>query len=78
MSPTDVVDVVREAIWVLLAVASPVMLVAGTGNDACLRAQDSGDLSVFNHFHALYDFVDDRADGTDSPAYRGHMTTGGR
>ncbi|WP_340149776.1 flagellar biosynthesis protein FliQ [uncultured Sneathiella sp.] len=28
MSPTDVVDVVREAIWVLLAVASPVMLVA--------------------------------------------------
>ena len=28
MSPTDVVDVVREAIWVLLAVAAPVMLVA--------------------------------------------------
>ncbi|MFC4270520.1 flagellar biosynthesis protein FliQ [Sneathiella chungangensis] len=28
MSPADVVDVVREAIWVLLAVASPVMLVA--------------------------------------------------
>ncbi|MCF8468295.1 MAG: flagellar biosynthesis protein FliQ [Sneathiella sp.] len=28
MSPTDVVDVVREAIWVLLQVAAPVMLVA--------------------------------------------------
>ncbi len=28
MTPTDVVDVAREAIWVLLAVASPVMLVA--------------------------------------------------
>ncbi|TNE35359.1 MAG: flagellar biosynthetic protein FliQ [Alphaproteobacteria bacterium] len=28
MTPTDVVDVVREAIWVLLVVASPVMLVA--------------------------------------------------
>ena len=28
MSPTDVVDVVREAIWVLLEVAAPVMLVA--------------------------------------------------
>ncbi|MBO0335126.1 flagellar biosynthesis protein FliQ [Sneathiella sp. CAU 1612] len=28
MTPTDVVDVVREAIWVLLAVAAPVMLVA--------------------------------------------------
>ena len=28
MTPTDLVDVAREAIWVLLAVASPVMLVA--------------------------------------------------
>ncbi len=28
MSPTDVVDVAREAIWVLLKVASPIMLVA--------------------------------------------------
>ena len=28
MTPADVVDVVREAIWVLLAVAAPVMLVA--------------------------------------------------
>lgn len=28
MSPTDVVDVAREAIWVLLQVASPIMLVA--------------------------------------------------
>ncbi len=28
MTPTDVVDVAREAIWVLLTVASPVMLVA--------------------------------------------------
>ena len=28
MSPTDVVDVAREAIWVLLQVAAPVMLVA--------------------------------------------------
>ncbi|MCC3306282.1 flagellar biosynthesis protein FliQ [Sneathiella sp. HT1-7] len=28
MSPTDVVDVVREAIWVLLSVSAPVMLVA--------------------------------------------------
>ncbi|GLQ07331.1 flagellar biosynthesis protein FliQ [Sneathiella chinensis] len=28
MTPTDVVDVAREAIWVLLIVASPVMLVA--------------------------------------------------
>lgn len=28
MTPTDVVDVAREAIWVLLQVASPVMLVA--------------------------------------------------
>jgi len=28
MTPTDVGDVSREAIWVLLAVASPVMLVA--------------------------------------------------
>jgi flagellar biosynthesis protein FliQ len=28
MTPTDVVDVAREAIWVLLAVAAPVMLVA--------------------------------------------------
>lgn len=28
MSPADVVDVVREAIWVLLSVSAPVMLVA--------------------------------------------------
>ncbi len=28
MTPADVVDVVREAIWVLLAVSAPVMLVA--------------------------------------------------
>ncbi|MFT6559527.1 MULTISPECIES: flagellar biosynthesis protein FliQ [Sneathiella] len=28
MTPTDVVDVAREGIWVLLIVASPVMLVA--------------------------------------------------
>ncbi len=28
MTPTDVVDVAREGIWVLLMVASPVMLVA--------------------------------------------------
>ncbi len=28
MTPTDVVDVAREAIWVLLQVASPIMLVA--------------------------------------------------
>ncbi|MEH6496926.1 MAG: flagellar biosynthesis protein FliQ, partial [Pseudomonas marincola] len=28
MTPTDVVDVAREAIWVLLMVASPIMLVA--------------------------------------------------
>lgn len=28
MTPTDVVDVAREAIWVLLAVSAPVMLVA--------------------------------------------------
>lgn len=28
MSPTDVVDVAREAIWVLLQVAAPIMLVA--------------------------------------------------
>ena len=28
MTPTDVVDVAREAIWVLLQVAAPVMLVA--------------------------------------------------
>lgn len=28
MTPADVLDVAREAIWVLLAVASPVMMVA--------------------------------------------------
>jgi len=28
MTPTDVVDVMREAIWVLLIVASPIMLIA--------------------------------------------------
>ena len=28
MTPTDVVDVAREAIWVLLQIASPIMLVA--------------------------------------------------
>ncbi|MBL4666028.1 MAG: flagellar biosynthesis protein FliQ [Sneathiella sp.] len=28
MTPTDVVDVAREAIWVLLMIASPIMLVA--------------------------------------------------
>ena len=28
MTPTDVVDVAREAIWVLLMVAGPIMLVA--------------------------------------------------
>ncbi|MEP3245391.1 MAG: flagellar biosynthesis protein FliQ [Sneathiella sp.] len=28
MTPTDVVDVAREGIWVLLMVASPIMLVA--------------------------------------------------
>lgn len=28
MSPTDVVDVAREAIWVLLKIASPIMLTA--------------------------------------------------
>lgn len=28
MTPTDVVDVAREAIWVLLQVAAPIMLVA--------------------------------------------------
>ncbi|MBL4740033.1 MAG: flagellar biosynthesis protein FliQ [Sneathiella sp.] len=28
MTPIDVVDVMREAIWVLLKVASPIMLVA--------------------------------------------------
>ncbi|MEH6401963.1 MAG: flagellar biosynthesis protein FliQ [Sneathiella sp.] len=28
MTPVDVVDVMREAIWVLLIVASPIMLVA--------------------------------------------------
>jgi flagellar biosynthesis protein FliQ len=28
MTPTDVVDVAREGIWVLLQVASPIMMVA--------------------------------------------------
>ncbi len=28
MSPTDVVDVAREAIWVLLKIGSPIMLIA--------------------------------------------------
>ncbi|WP_169568968.1 flagellar biosynthesis protein FliQ [Sneathiella limimaris] len=28
MTPTDVVDVAREAIWVLLQVSAPIMLVA--------------------------------------------------
>jgi flagellar biosynthesis protein FliQ len=28
MTPADVIDVAREAIWVLLAVAAPVMMVA--------------------------------------------------